>query len=352
MSRQLRCPSCGGVFFIRAEELPKGNFGAVVDHGSRGVWRFRKVLPFATDPVSLGEGGTPILEKHEDGAQLLLKLEYCAPTGSFKDRGASVSLTRVKAIGAKGIVEDSTGNAGIAASAYAAKAGMRARVYVPSDAPAVKKSLIKACGAEVVETLNRGEASRRAQGELKDGEVYIGHTMDPFYVEGMKTIAYEVFEDKCVPDLVIVPVASGTILIGIYKGFLELQEMGLLADLPSIYGVQGEGCAPIYEVLHGKLDGVRTSYLADGLRIADPPRKREIVDVIKKTGGDIFTVADSEIASSVKELYRTGIIAEPTSATVLAAFRKNEKDLKGKILMPITGSGMKTADKLAQILQL
>jgi threonine synthase len=350
-SRDIKCPFCGGIFLIKVKELQGKGFDSLVDRKSRGVWRYSKMLPFSEEPVSLGEGGTPIVGKQEDGAELLFKLEYCSPTGSFKDRGASVSLTRVKAIGARGIVEDSSGNAGIAASAYSAKAGLKARVYVPSDAPADKKTLIKACGAEVVETSSRSEASSRAAGELRDEEVYIGHTQDPFYIEGMKTIAFETYEGGYKPETVVVPVASGTILIGIHKGFLELQEMGLVDKIPAIFGVQGVGCAPIYEAIHGKLQSRGTSYLADGLRIEDPPRRREIVNAILASGGDIFTVTDEEIASAVMELYGMGIIAEPTSATVLAAYRKHENVLKGRILMPLTGSGMKTAENLARILR-
>lgn len=314
----------------------------------RGLWRFRAVLPFSENPVSLGEGGTPMIGCRANGSELFFKLEYFSPTGSFKDRGASVSLTRARALGASRVVEDSTGNAGIAASAYSARAGLKARIYVPRDAPAAKKILIRTCGAEVVETADRREASTRAVMELKEGEVYMGHTWDPFYLEGMKTVAFETYEGNF--DTVLVPVASGTLLVGIYKGFSELEEMGVLRAMPRIYGVQGEGCAPVYEALHGRLSGERSSQLADGLRIEDPPRKPEILDAVRKTGGDVFTVSDREIASSTRELYSMGIIAEPTSATVHAAFVKNQRELSGRILLPITGSGMKTTDRLDQML--
>jgi threonine synthase len=321
--------------------------GFLTDEKLPGLWKFRKVLPFQEDPVSLGEGGTPLLGSNANGSGPFFKLEYLSPTGSFKDRGAAVSLTRAKAIGAGRVVEDSTGNAGIAASSYSARAGLKARIYVPRDAPMAKKVLIGACGAEVVETTDRREASARAVAELREGDLYIGHTWDPFYIEGMKTVAFEVFEYNF--DTVIVPVASGTLLVGIFKGFSELMEMGIIRTMPMICGVQGEGCAPVYEALHGKLTGERNSSLADGLRIEDPPRKAEILDVLRRTGGDVFTVSDGEIASSLKELYAMGIIAEPTSATVHAAYVKNRRELPGKVLLPLTGSGMKTVDRLGQI---
>lgn len=344
-----KCSSCGGTLAVVFEDIAKGDFDSFIDKGMRGLWRYRKLIPLPNDPVTLGEGCTPTVMKKESKTELCLKLEYISPTGAFKDRGASVSVTRAKGAGAKYVVEDSTGNAGIAAAAYSAKAGIKARIYVPSDAPRAKKMLISAFGAEVVECSSRDEAATRSKSELKMGEVYIGHMWDPFYIEGMKTIAYEVYENGHRVDSVVVPVASGTILLGIYGGFRFLESLGLVDNFPSIYAVQGEGCAPLYEALHGRMASGRSSQLADGLRIKDPPRKDEILKAIRETGGDVFMVSDEEIAPAVKELYRMGIMAEPTSATVYAAFRKNENELKGRVLMPITGTGMKNTDSLAAV---
>lgn len=329
------------------EDITKGNFDSFIDKGMHGLWRYRKLIPLPNGPVTLGEGCTPMVIRKESKTELCFKLEYISPTGAFKDRGASVSVTRAKGAGAKNVVEDSTGNAGIAAAAYSAKAGIKARIYVPSDAPRAKKILISAFGAEVVDCNSRDEAAARSKSELRIGEAYIGHMWDPFYIEGMKTIAYEVYENGYSVDSVVVPVASGTILLGIYGGFKFLESLGLMDNIPSIYAVQGEGCAPLYEALHGKIVAGRSSQLADGLRIKDPPRKHEILKAVEETGGDVFTVSDEEIASAVKELYRMGIMAEPTSATVYAAFRKNE--LEGRVLMPITGTGMKNTDSLAAV---
>lgn len=313
----------------------------IVQHGRSGVWRYSGALPFSADPVTLGEGGTPLVRAKHEGRELFLKLEYASPTGAFKDRGAAVSVTRAVAVGAGGIVEDSSGNAGVAASAYAARAGIRARIYVPEDAPKGKKLVMEALGAEVVECPTREGAASRSVSELADWEVYIGHAWDPFYLEGMKTAAFEVFEAGVSPDVIITPVASGTLLLGLHKGYRELLDAGLIDRMPRICGVQGESCAPIYEEIHGKLTGVAGSRLADGLRISNPPRKAEIVDAIRSTDGDVYTVSDPEIVSALRWLLGKGIIAEPTSATALAAFLNNKCERVGTPMIPITGAGMK-----------
>ncbi|MCS7097473.1 MAG: pyridoxal-phosphate dependent enzyme [Candidatus Methanomethyliaceae archaeon] len=297
--------------------------------------------------VTLGEGNTPIVEMKDEG--VILKLEYFSPTGSFKDRGAAVSLSRAKFMGVGSIVEDSSGNAGIAAAAYAAKANIRARIYVPKDAPSAKRMIIRACGAEIVECESRKDASIRAVSELRENELYVGHIWDAFYIEGIKTIAFEVFESGHIPDAIIVPVASGTLLLGLFKGFFELNEMGLLNNIPEFYAVQGEECAPIYEAIYGKIGGIKNSSLADGLRVDDPPRKDEILSVIRATSGDVFIVNNNEIMGALKFLYRKGIIVEPTSATAYAAFRKTRG--LGKVLIPMTGTGIKTIDRLNLIFE-
>lgn len=344
---QWKCDSCRRPLNL-VTELPRADrFDQLIDKSERGLWRYKRLIPFSEDPVTLGEGNTPIVEMKSEG--VFLKLEYFSPTGSFKDRGAAVSLSRAKWIGVKGIVEDSSGNGGIAAAAYAAKANIRARIYVPKDAPLPKRLIIHACGADVVECDSRKEASTRAVNELKENELYIGHTWDPFYIEGMKTAAYECFESGFVPDVVVTPVASGTLFLGLYKGFLELNEMGFLDKIPAFYAVQGEGCAPVYEAAHGPIQRIKGSSLADGIRIDDPPRKDEILKVLRKTSGDVFTVNDDEIIDALKDLYKKGIIVEPTSATVYAAFKK-ANDLKNKrVLIPMTGTGIKTVDKISKL---
>ncbi|MEM4657565.1 MAG: pyridoxal-phosphate dependent enzyme [Candidatus Methanosuratincola sp.] len=324
----------------------------MVAEGRSGMWRYSPWLPFSSHPVTLGEGGTPLIKSEDSGVEVLLKLEFVSPTGSFKDRGASISISRAVALGAKTVVEDSTGNAGVAASAYAARAGIRSRIYIPADAPNSKKDLMRACGAELVECRDRAEASERAVSELRSGDLYIGHAWDPFYIMGMETAAFEIYEQYGVPDSILVPVASGTLLLGLYRGFRGLFECGISDRIPRIFGVQGEECAPIYEEVHGPVSRTYGSSLADGLRIAHPPRKREIIDAISSSGGDVCVVSDPDIADGLRCLLGMGIMAEPTSATVFAALSKHRLSLGSSVLIPVTGSGMKHPEGIARALDI
>lgn len=336
-----RC-DCGSPLNLEVVEYPPvRKFSELVNEKQRNIWRYEKLLPFKG--ITLGEGLTPIVKKEDDA--IFFKLEYLSPTGSFKDRGAAMGVARARAIGAKSIVEDSSGNAGLAYSAYASASGIRARIYVPFDAPMGKRAMMRACNAEVIECRTRGEAAERATSELKDNEVYVGHNWDPFFLEGIKTEAFEIFESGVRVEAVVVPTASGSHLLGLYRGFEDLIKMGFLSDFPKFYAVQAGGVTPIYDRIYGTWRGGKGD-LADGLRVANPPRTEQIVEVIKKTNGDVLVVDNNEIISAMKELYRMGLLVEPTSATGYAGFKK----VKARnSLIPLTGTGLKMVDKLQEI---
>lgn len=344
-----QCPVCGSPLEI-SRPMHQMKMSDLVAAERVGMWRYSPWLPFSFSPVTLGEGGTPLIKIGRAGVDVLLKLEFVSPTGSFKDRGASMSISRAVALGAERVVEDSTGNAGVAASVYAARAGIKARIYVPSDAPEAKKALMRASGAELVECKDRSEASERAVAELEAGDLYIGHAWDPFYIAGMETVAFEIYEQFGVPDSILVPVASGTLLLGLYRGFRGLLECGIATKTPRIFGVQGEDCAPLYEEIHGPVSRTVGSALADGLRIARPPRRGEILEAISSSGGDVFVVSDPEISEGLRILLGMGIVAEPTSATAFAALSKGRASLSGTVAIPITGSGMKHPEGIARAL--
>ncbi|WP_290596258.1 MULTISPECIES: threonine synthase [unclassified Archaeoglobus] len=342
-----RC-DCGSPLNLEISEYPKvENFSELIKDG-QNIWRYSALLPFK-EGVTLGEGLTPVLNKKIAEKEVFFKLEYFSPTGSFKDRGAALGVTRAKEIGVRTIVEDSSGNAGLSYSAYAASANIKARIYVPFDAPIGKRALMRACNAEVVECKTREEASLRAISELKNDEIYVGHTWDPFFLEGMKTEAFEIFEEKIQVDSVIVPTSSGSHLLGIYRGFEDLVKMGFLDEYPEFYAVQAGGITPIYDRIYGEWRGEKGD-LADGLRILQPPRLDQILDTIKRTNGDVVVVDNEEIISGMKELYQMGLIVEPTSATAYAALKKI-RDVKNP-LVPLTGTGIKTVDKIEKIINI
>ncbi len=332
--------SCGGVLEVL---IDRGELKWSVTKDAPGIFRYSSLLPDLSKYVSLGEGRTPTVVRSMHNTSLLFKLEYLNPTGSFKDRGSAVSVSKAVDLRVDEVLEDSSGNTGISISAYAACAGIKACIYVPSDIPLGKYLLIKSFGAEVIKAGTRDEASRRVLNELSGSRYYIGHTWNPYFIEGTKTFAYEVYEELQSVDYVITPVASGTLLLGIWKGFNELLELGLITSIPKLVGVQACG----YDSLSNYLEDVRKSEcvqpttLADAIRLTHAPRAPYIAEAIKKSGGFSVVVNDELIVEAIKDLYRMGFAVEPTSAAAYAAFKLVRKELGGKVLIPMTGSGLK-----------
>lgn len=350
-----RCPRCSSTLKIDYVVSESGFRKEKLSGRSLTMWRYRELIPIRSENIiSLGEGYTKIVKAgFLEEPHVNFKLDYLSPSGSFKDRGSSVAITHAKEIGAEAIVEDSSGNAGSSISLYSSAAGLKSRIYVPKDAPENKRDFMRLFGAEVMETQSREKAFQLAVSFLSEGEYYVGHLWNPFYIEGMKTMAFECVEQLnwSSPDYVITPVASGTLLLGLYKGFNEFMDLGLTDKVPVIIGVQAEGYAPIYESFTGvKMKWAGKSLLADALRVCNPPRLREIVDALRRSGGKMIVVNDGEILESLKIGFKKGFFIEPSSATAIAAYKRFLEEgffRKGeKILIPLTGSGFKAMDKL------
>ncbi len=320
------CPRCGEPLFLEVDS------DEIVREGARSL------VPRSLKKVSLGEGETPLIERGE----FLLKLEFLNPTGSFKDRGASLTISRALLAGWGAVVEDSSGNAGIAVAAYAARAGIRARIYAPADAPQGKLRLIRAFGAEVVTAKTRDEAHRAAL-EDKSG-VYVGHVVEPLFIEGMKDVALELLRSGERFDAIVVPVASGSLFLGLYKGFEELARLGLADGVPTMVPVEACG----YVKLSGYLKTVELaceeggkSLLADALRLTAVPRLRQIASMAARVSPYAIVVGDESIGRALRELYSMGLPVEPASAAVYAAAKYVARDIGGRVVVPLTGSGLK-----------
>ena len=322
------------------------------------MWRYRELLPIKSvnNIISLNEGYTPLVTRKLYGLEVHFKLDYLNPTGSFKDRGASSLITHLVEIGVDNIVEDSSGNAGAAIAAYSSIAGIKCKVFVPAGAPEGKKLQIRSYGAELVEVNgSRAEVSKVA---MKEGEksYYASHLWNPFFIEGLKTISYEYVEQTkgYSPDVVFIPVGSGGLFLGIYKGFKELKKLNVVNVMPRLIAVQAQGFTPVYDLMYGKHESeIPKVILADGIAIPHPPRVDQVVKAIKETKGDVVVVYNDEIIKAFKELAKMGFFVEPTSATVLAALWKS-LDLglveRGEtVFLPLTGFGLKAIDKLLKI---
>jgi threonine synthase len=309
-----------------------------------GLWRYSEALPVDGAPVSLGEGGTPLVPSRD--GRLRFKLESANPTGSFKDRGAAVLLTAASAAGIRALVEDSSGNAGAAIAAYSARAGVEATIYVPDAASPGKLAQIAVYGARVVRVRGSREAVAAAA-QAAPGR-YSSHCWDPFFFHGTKTIAYEVWETLGgrAPDVVVTPVGHGTMLLGLWLGFLELRLAGAIARLPRLIAVQSAACAPLAGPALGRGTGEGDT-VAEGIRVRQPVRPDEIRRAVDESEGAFLVVDDPEILAARNRLASEGLFVEPTAAVAPAAAWRlaNEGAFTASevVVVPLTGHGLKAS---------
>jgi threonine synthase len=327
-----------------------------------GVWRYRGWLP-DVEPVSLGEPTTPLVALDGAGGSVFAKLEGAQPTGSFKDRGTAVLVAWLLATGVREIVEDSSGNAGASMAAYAARAGLHARVFVPETASPAKLGQIRAYGAEIVVVPGpRSAASDAAVAAVESRDaVYASHLWQPAFLAGTSTFAYELWEQLggAVPDTVVLPLGGGTLLLGAHRGFARLRDAGLIERVPRLVGVQAAACRALANAFEsGAADATPMEpgpTVAEGIRIARPPRSPEILAAVRSTGGTIVAVSEEAIGAALRELLRRGLYVEPTSAVALAGYRLLEADQRvapdASVVIALTGHGLKTPGTIESLMQ-
>jgi threonine synthase len=356
------CPNDGGPLYVRYDlaVVRQSVSRESVSDGPTSMWRYSAVLPDA-EPVTLGEGMTPMLPSRKYRS-LLIKDEGLNPTGSFKARGMSTALTMAKHYGLKKLAAPSAGNAGGALAAYAAAAGIEAYVFMPKDVPLANRLEVEASGAQL--TLVDGLISDcgRIVVERKEQEGWfdVSTLKEPFRVEGKKTMGYEVAEQLgwSLPDAILYPTGGGVGLIGMWKAFEEMEELGWikLGNRPKMISIQASGCAPIVKALHEERatsdvwPDART--LAAGLRVPKAYGDFIILDIIRRSGGTAVAVDDDAIMRSVKDLAaKEGIFACPEGGAALAAYQELLRDgfLKesDRVVLFNTGSGYKYLDTFA-----
>ncbi len=258
----------------------------------------------------------------------LFKLEWFSPTGSFKDRGASVMLSILRGQGVTRVLEDSSGNGGAAIAAYAAAGGLAAKILVPASTAPGKTVQMRAYGAEIELIPGTRQDASDAAARQADTIFYAGHNWQPFFLQGTKTLAYELWEDLKfnAPDNVIIPTGAGSNIMGCDIGFSELLRRGEIGKLPRLFAAQPENCAPLHASFVAGSDDptpveIRPT-IAEGASIAKPVRAREVLSAVRRCGGATVAVSEAEIEGALFELGRIGLYAEPTSALAAAAFTK------------------------------
>jgi threonine synthase len=297
--------------------------------------------------ITLGEGGTPLVADRINGREVYFKCEYLNPTGSFKDRGTAVLVSGLKALGVEEAVEDSSGNAGASFAAYAARAGIRARIFVPDYASGPKRAQIEIYGAELVRISgSRSETTAAVLREADSGAVYASHAYLPQILAGMATVAFELVEALgTAPGALILPIGQGTLLLGASMGFQALIEAGQIEAMPKLIGVQAQACAPLWMVHTSGSAGLEMlqegETLAEGIRILRPLRGDAVLRAVESSGGIIVAIEEADIVRGLDALARRGFLVEPTSAVVWSALESLLDDLPDPVVVALTGSGFK-----------
>ncbi|WP_267641018.1 threonine synthase [Haloarchaeobius amylolyticus] len=345
-----RCPRDGHALDLETPPLPDGNPLPVSQLDTRrGLWTFHEFIP-VEQRVTLGEGFTPLVDAPDWDAEF--KLEYVSPTGSFKDRGATTTLSRAAGLGVEKVIEDSSGNAGSAIATYAARAGIEADVYVPADVKQSKLMAIQRSGARPVRVEGtREDVTKAAIDAVENGEGwYASHAWNPAFYAGTMTFAIELAaqRDWSAPDAVVTPVGHGTLLLGAYRGFDVLERAGIIDSMPRLLGAQAAGYAPIADHFHADVEAEddHPNEMADGIQIREPARTDQLVDALEATGGDCIALGENIVENTLDALHRNGFYVEPTCATAPAALTKYREmgvvDDDDDVVVPLTGSGLTT----------
>jgi threonine synthase len=382
--RGLQCRECGELYPLEARHVCDQCFGPLevaydyaavaagisresIAAGPPTLWRYRALLPIEGEHVVDSRAGfTPLVRAENLGRALGLKdlwvkNDTVNPTFSFKDRPVSIAASRARELGFEVLSCASTGNLAGSVAAHAAKAGMKACIFIPSDLEPAK-----ILGASIYEpTLIAVDGNyddvNRLSSEIADlyPWAFVNINLRPYYSEGSKTLAFEVAEQLGwqLPDAVVVPIASGSMFTKIHKGFTELAKVGLVEDRPTprMIGAQADGCSPVVQAARaGSYDvqPVRPNTIAKSLAIGNPADGYYSIKIVEQTGGALESVSDPEIVEGIKLLARTeGIFAETAGGVTIGVLKKlvaaGKIDPEERVVAYITGNGLKTTDAVA-----
>ncbi|GAB1446804.1 threonine synthase [Flammeovirgaceae bacterium] len=356
------CDQCGKSPLVAHYDLSDGFNKDEINQKERSMWRYQGMLPVLDEAniVSLGEGWTPMLLADRLSAkygmrELLIKDESANPTGSFKARGLSMAVSKAKELGVECCIVPTAGNAGGALSAYCAKAGMRAIVVMPRHTPEAFKKECRYFGAELIEVdgLISDCGKKVAEIKLTTACFDVSTMKEPYRLEGKKTMGYEIAEQLNwrLPDVILYPTGGGTGLIGMWKAFHEMKELGWITSrLPRMVAVQSANCNPIVQILEGKLDTVKnykgSPTFANGLAVPTPFAEKMILNVLHESKGTAIAISDDAIKDAMKEIASLeGLLVCPEGAALLPAMKalldKGKIERSESVLMLNTGSAYK-----------
>jgi len=362
------CPKCAGTLYVRYDLAPLRGLAhrdeiarAAAASTWAGMWRYRAILPEA-EPVTLGEGWTPVIRSRRY-PNAFLKEEGANPTGSFKARGMAMAVTMACQYGLRKLAAPSAGNAAGALAAYAAAAGIEAHLFMPKDVPFANYLEAVIYGAKVilVDGLISDCGRMVAERKEKEGWFDISTLKEPFRVEGKKTMGYELVEQLGweYPDAVFYPTGGGVGLIGMWKAFAELEELGWVrpGKRPRMIAVQSAGCAPVVRAFE---QGEKVSQawqdaatFAAGLRVPKPYGDSIMLEILRESGGLAMAVPDEAILTSLQDWARNeGAFLCPEGATATAAYdhllKTGYLKVQDRVVIFNTGAGLKYVDVIAE----
>jgi threonine synthase len=312
--------------------------------------------------VSLGEPATPLVPLEHAGRRVWLKCDYLLPTGSYKDRGSAVLMSHLAGVGLARAVEDSSGNAGASLAAYAARAGIELTVFCPASASPGKLAQVRLYGARL--RLIEGPRARTTEAlerhVAETGEFYASHLWHPYFVEGLKTLAYEIAEQEGwrPPDAVLCPVGAGSILLGLFHGFADLVAAKVLDRMPRLYAAQAANVSPVHRAFEAGAADVAPAEgaqptLAEGIALPRPVRGQRILEALRTSRGGTTAVSEAEIREAVRTLGRAGFCVEPTSAVVLPALDRltaaGRIQSSERVVLVLSGFGLKAGVLLQEL---
>jgi threonine synthase len=365
---QTLCPQCAGSLYVRYDLAPlwgTSKRDEIAKHASQagwsGMWRYRSVLPSA-EPVTLGEGWTPMLRSRRYKS-VFLKEEGANPTGSFKARGLALAVTMARHYGLKKLAVPSAGNAAGALAAYAAAAGIEANIFMPKDVPFANylEALVYGANITLVDGLISDCGRIIAEREEKEGWFDVSTLKEPFRVEGKKTMGYELVEQLGweYPEAVFYPTGGGVGLIGMWKAFIEMEELGWVrpGKRPRMIAVQSRGCAPVVRAFEQGEKASKmwehASTFASGLRVPKPYGDSIMLEILRESGGVALAFTDEEILASLKDWGKhEGIFLSPEGATAAAAYDHllgtGYLKPEDRVVLFNTGAGLKYVDVTAE----
>jgi len=355
-TRAWRCSTCGAAWGLTH---PTSTPVSVVSSPGEGtLWRYASVLPVpAANAISLGEGQTPLVAGELAGHPVWFKLDFLQPTGSFKDRGASVVVSHAKHLGVETLIVDSSGNAAAAFAAYCAAAGMTCHIFAPASTSSAKLAQTRAYGATItlVEGSREAAATAAQHAAEEPGTLYASHNWHPLFVEGTKTWLLETWEQlgRRMPAICFLPVGGGSLLAGAWRA---AEDLGVVP--PCLVAAQPAACAPLVQALVANAQEVTPvspgPTLAEGARIGYPPRGQQLLTILRSSHGWAEAVTEVSLVAALRLLWRQGLFVEPTAALGAAAFcqvvARGIPLPDGPIVIVLTGSGLKAPDIVQTLL--